>query len=835
MMTTPAASVVKRHQISRLVWTLSAVGCCCVTLMLVISVGSVGALSRDYARLREAESQTDAIVNRIESLEDIAFVEIYAMLTDDHGDQGATAVRSGPSYEQHLSESLEGLAGVAVSVAAKGDQVDLIRRSFVELDAIASQAAKNQVEAARVGEQLDARWRAFESGLTSFRARVDKAQGRARLELQAADRGGSPAGERLAELAYTSDIVRSLTVELGDLELAAGRLRWESDPELLRSLRDNTLTQTRERLDWVAHRLPDELRPDAVWTTGSLVGLLFDPTRVEATSGASPGDGRVYELKAAELRLDAETRSLVGRLEDIRSELNSAEQEFHADVRAALERESSRASATYRSLWWGSLILGTGMLLSFLALSVRIARVGTRTELELLSKNTELEAATSSLGSLARTDALTGLVNRRLFVERLEERIERRHLQSSNFAVIFFDIDRFKIVNDSLGHEVGDGLLKKAAEIFQRELRPIDTIARFGGDEFVVLLDGLASDAEAVSHAERLLRMFAVPHALGDHIVVATSSAGVVTSDDRYQSAYEMIRDADAAMYNAKGEGPGRVAVYDEQMHTTALTRLTIDQDLRRAIEGNQLYLEYQPIVELESGEIAGFEALLQWVHPELGQISPLEFISVAEDNGSIVPIGMWVLHAACAQIREWNLRRPPEKRLTMSVNVSKRQLFERDFCVNTLACVAEHGISPGELKLEITESLIAYDPTAIVPQLNRLRAAGIPIVMDDFGTGVSSLSVLHDCPIDNLKIDRAFIRALHGNRSLIAVVASVTSLAENLGVSTVAEGIEDKDAISVLLAVGCRWGQGYYFSRPVPAERAAELIDELGHRREAA
>ncbi len=427
------------------------------------------------------------------------------------------------------------------------------------------------------------------------------------------------------------------------------------------------------------------------------------------------------------------------------------------------------------------------------------------------------EGAMERFELLASTDKLTGLPNRMVFLDHLNQVLKRSRLDDQRFALLFFDFDRFKLVNDSLGHDAGDALLCDIAKIFRRDLRDTDMVARFGGDEFVVLLTNLSDWSDANTMAERLLDIFAEPHLLGDHLVVATASIGLVTNQRAYEHPGDMIRDADAAMYQAKESGKAQVVVFDRAMHANALKRLSLEADLRAAVSsGDQFRLMYQPIVELTTGELSGFEALIRWDHPERGVISPADFIPIAEDTGLIIQIGQWVLRTAAEQIAAWNRRLDEDQKLKVNVNVSKRQLLDTSFLEDVLSCRDEFGLHPGELGLEITESTIADDRSHVVPLLCQLREQGFPIVMDDFGTGVSSLSTLHGYPIDVLKIDQAFIRVLDRDRSLLAVVMSITSLAENLGIQTVAEGIESADVVGALQSINCTWGQGYYFAKPM-------------------
>ncbi len=440
----------------------------------------------------------------------------------------------------------------------------------------------------------------------------------------------------------------------------------------------------------------------------------------------------------------------------------------------------------------------------------------------------ELESAMSRLKVAATADKLTGLPNREVFVDRLEQAIKRSKRDDSRFAVLFFDFDRFKVINDSLGHNIGDALLCDIAGIFRREVRESDTVARFGGDEFVVLLDCLAEWSDADVKADRLLDALAKPHDISGHRIVSTASIGLVTNERAYKCSGDMIRDADAAMYQAKEAGKARVVVFDQAMHEHALSQLKLEGDLRVALEGGQFRLVYQPIVELNTGVVSGFEALLRWDHPVHGPISPSEFIPIAEDTGLILSIGKWVLRTSARQLADWNQRLGLDRRLTMNVNISKRQLLSSSVLNDALECMREYQLQPRDLELEVTESTIADERCDVVLLLRELRRHGFPIVMDDFGTGVSSLSALHDYPIDVLKIDQSFIRVLDNDRSLLAVVSSITSLAENLGILTVAEGIESQDIVGALQSIECTWGQGYHFAKPLtPADAEAYLMDK--------
>ena len=444
---------------------------------------------------------------------------------------------------------------------------------------------------------------------------------------------------------------------------------------------------------------------------------------------------------------------------------------------------------------------------------------------------TQRKRSEEQLELAATTDRLTGLPNRAVLIDRIDQALKRAKRDQTKWAVLFFDFDRFKVVNDSLGHDVGDALLRDIAGIFRRELRDTDTVARIGGDEFVVLLGNLAEWSDAREKADKLVRVFAEPHRLDGHVLVSTASVGLVTNEHGYDDAGAVVRDADAAMYEAKAGGRGRVVVFDEAMHAKAMECLALEADLRTAGGGDQLRRAYQPIVHLATGELAGFEALLRWEHPQRGTLQPLDFIGIAEETELIVPIGRWVYQTAAAQLSEWNRRLGLDHALHIAVNVSKRQLLDPGFVDEIVECRRACGLHPGELQLEITESVVADARSDVAPLLRRLRENGFSIAMDDFGTGVSSLSALHEYPIDVLKIDRSFIRVLDTDRSLLAIVSSITSLAENLQIKTTAEGIESEQIIGALQSIDCTWGQGFHFARPMsPVDAEAYIVE---HRRQ--
>jgi diguanylate cyclase (GGDEF)-like protein/PAS domain S-box-containing protein len=435
-------------------------------------------------------------------------------------------------------------------------------------------------------------------------------------------------------------------------------------------------------------------------------------------------------------------------------------------------------------------------------------------------------------------DALTGLPNRAMFVERVDRAAARARGSSDGaFAVLFMDLDRFKVINDSLGHAAGDQLLITTAARLRNGLvaeqaarsRFTDwTIARLGGDEFTVLLQGLGDRDEAERVAAALLVCLAEPVYFEGHELCTTASIGVVFGDAPGAPATDLLRDADAAMYRAKTAGRSRFAVFDSGMHESAVARLRLESDLRRALERDELLLHYQPIVSLASRQLIGFEALVRW-RRDGKLVSPADFIPVAEDTGLIVPIGNWVLEEACRQLVRWQAAYPTAAaHLSMSVNVSRRQLAGAGMLEPLRGVLASTGISPAAVKLEITESIIMEEGETAREALREIRSTGVRLAMDDFGTGYSSLSALHSFPIDVLKIDRSFVASLQHRRDAAAVLA-VISLAHNLGIEVVAEGIEEAEQVAFLQSLDCDLGQGYFFARPMDAASAAAAISDGG------
>ncbi|MCA3748003.1 MAG: EAL domain-containing protein, partial [Rubrobacter sp.] len=423
---------------------------------------------------------------------------------------------------------------------------------------------------------------------------------------------------------------------------------------------------------------------------------------------------------------------------------------------------------------------------------------------------------------LAFHDPLTGLPNRALFMDRLEHALARAGRSGDVLAVLFIDLDNFKFVNDSLGHEAGDRLLVAVARRLSGATRPGDTVARLGGDEFTVLLEDIPDRDEASRVAERVAEVLREPFRVVGRELFVSASVGISVSAAGSGSVEELMRGADLAMYEAKREGKDRYRVFDFGMSRTAHDRLRLENDLRRALERDELRLYYQPVVRLGDGRVVGFEALLRWEHPDRGVILPDRFIPVAEETGMIVGIGRLVLEVACSQAAAWRRHDPS---LVVSVNISARQLRSPAFVGEVERILREAGLDPGGLVLEVTESAAMDEPGEAAEALRRLRERGVRLALDDFGTGYSSLSYLRRLPVSFLKIDRSFVEGLGGEADSGVLVGGVIALSRELGFEPVAEGVETPGQLERLLELGCELGQGYYFASPMPEGAAGELV----------
>ncbi|MDJ0713233.1 MAG: EAL domain-containing protein [Prochloraceae cyanobacterium] len=437
----------------------------------------------------------------------------------------------------------------------------------------------------------------------------------------------------------------------------------------------------------------------------------------------------------------------------------------------------------------------------------------------------QVEKRTASLKKIAFHDRLTGLLNRTSFMNLLNEAIElTKQCDDYKFAVLFLDLDRFKIVNDSLGHLIGDRLLISVAERISQSARTQDKVARLGGDEFVILLEKIKDISQATIIAQRIVSQLQKPFYLNGYEVVVTTSIGIAWSDTVYHQADEILRDADNAMYCAKNLGKNRYELFDQTMHTQALARLENEQNLRRALELNQIEVFYQPIIDVKEDLIYGFEALARWRHPERGFISSAEFIPIAEETGTIVPLSDYILRTVCYQTRQWQ-EKYNRKGLTISVNISPIQFAQPNFVTKISEILQTTGFQPQDLILEITESTLIKDIDRAKLIIQELLDLNIKIALDDFGTGYSSLSYLYQLPIDKIKIDRSFVKDLECDREKLEVIRAIANLGNTLGMNLVAEGIETKQQLEIVRELNFTYGQGYLFSKPVNTESAESLI----------
>jgi diguanylate cyclase (GGDEF)-like protein/PAS domain S-box-containing protein len=425
-------------------------------------------------------------------------------------------------------------------------------------------------------------------------------------------------------------------------------------------------------------------------------------------------------------------------------------------------------------------------------------------------------------------DGLTGLANRALFMDHLRLTIERCKSRNSNhYAVLFLDYDRFKVVNDSLGHAEGDELLKQIARRLELWTRTGDLIARLGGDEFVILLTEMLDSDDAIQVAERIQEDSKIPFDLSGKEVFISASIGIALSVDGFRTAEDMLRDADIAMYSAKTKGRARYQVFNEAMREQATTRLQLETELRHALEHNEFELFYQPILSLDTQAIKGFEALVRWRHPTRGFMPPEEFIPTAEESGLILPLGRWILSESCRQLRAWQDALPQAESLVVSVNLSSKQFLQNDLAGQVLEALESTGLSPRCLKLEITESYLIENSDMAVKVMNRLRDIGVELSLDDFGTGYSSLSYLHRLPVNSLKIDRSFVSQMVESEEHSEIVRTIVRLAQNLKMEVIAEGIETAEQLDQLNELNCGFGQGYLFAKPMEAEMAEAFITE--------
>ncbi|QHG17262.1 GGDEF domain-containing response regulator [Nostoc sp. ATCC 53789] len=432
----------------------------------------------------------------------------------------------------------------------------------------------------------------------------------------------------------------------------------------------------------------------------------------------------------------------------------------------------------------------------------------------------------SKLLDIALHDSLTGLPNRVLFMRRLDNALNRAKQESSyQFAVLFLDCDRFKVVNDSLGHLVGDELLISIARRLQACLIPIDTLARLGGDEFGILLENITDINIAIQVADRILKQLSLAFKLSRYEVFMNASIGISWGNKDYDRPEYLLRDADTAMYRAKAQGRAKYHVFNPAMHQEAIQLLELENDLRRAVERQEFLVYYQPIVSLITGRISGFEALVRWQHPIRGLVPPTEFIPVAEETGLINAINTWVLQSACHQLSIWQHQPMTPEPLTISVNLSARLFLQPNFVEQIDRIIYETKINPTYLELEITESVIMENTNAIKIIFQQLKQRNIKLIMDDFGTGYSSLSYLHSFPLNALKIDKSFVKRMQDNKENMGLVPAMIGIANSMGMSAIAEGVETEEQLDQLRSLNCNFAQGFLFSEPIEQQLVVKLL----------
>ena len=424
-------------------------------------------------------------------------------------------------------------------------------------------------------------------------------------------------------------------------------------------------------------------------------------------------------------------------------------------------------------------------------------------------------------------DELTDLPNRSLFMQTLKSALEQsKQNPDYKFAVLFLDINRFKNINDSLGHSTGDRLIQQVAKRLETSVRGENLVARFGGDEFAFILTDIVDVKDAVSFAEHITDKISAPFTLRGRQIFTSFSIGISLGNADYQVAEDILRDADIAMYHAK-ESNNDWTVFDPKMHTRTLSLLQLETDLRSAIERDELCMYYQPIIDLDSLKLGGFESLVRWNHPTRGLVPPNEFIPVSEETGLIIPMTLWILRTSCRQLVEWQLKYPETSNLMVSVNLSGKHFAQKDLVKQIAKIIDETQINPACLKLELTESAVMENAESVISMLEEIRKLGIHLSIDDFGTGYSSLSYLHRFPINTLKVDRSFVGAMEEGSENGEIVRTIVSLAKTLNLDVIAEGIETVHQLEHLRFLGCEYGQGYLFSRPVPSEEAEKILND--------
>jgi diguanylate cyclase (GGDEF)-like protein len=650
----------------------------------------------------------------------------------------------------------------------------------------------------------------------------------------------------MATLVVVGAMVHRLTSELGRAD--SERVRSERERAELQSGRATSEAEraSREaamgRLGRMALRVPDRqaLLDEAVSLItgtlhvehGAIVELVEGGERVRLAAGA----GAAVDAEGDPEELPAEDRLLTGWVlagdEPVVVWEWASERRYDAAaLRARGIRSTAAAAIRGRTGAFGVLAVHSGGVGTFSAEDGQwLASMA-----DLLASALDREDSEARMRHQSLHDALTGLPNRTLFYDRIEHAFARAQRSDSFVAVLLLDVDQFKTINDSLGHEAGDDLLVALSARLQHVVRGSDTVARLGGDEFVVVCD-VESEAEACAVAERIADAWErpIPVTAGGEIFVSASIG--ITLAQRPQSAEKMLREADAAMYRAKDGGRGRYELFDEEMRQHAFVRLRTESDLRRAVEREQFRVHYQPIFDVADRRLLGVEALVRWDRPGNGIVGPVEFIGLTEETGLIAPLGRWVLERATAQVAAWRARFPHAANLCVTVNVSGRQLARPEFLSEVEAALEHSGLDPGTLGLEITESVLLKEASLPRSTLEAVRRLGVRVLLDDFGTGYSSLSRLKGIPVDAIKVDRSFVDGLGAEDDDTAIVSAIVDIADSLGLGTIAEGVETVEQLEALEGLGCQGAQGYLFAAPMSAaEFEALLSAEPAPRRDAA